>query len=480
MNCRSVKPLLLVVGILCCRETLAQLTAPTPGLPWHSKEERELSTQVATDRQPGWQIDPEKVYTLPELIDLAERHNPVTRAAWERARTRADELGIARAAYYPTLAATTLAASTRQADLIGEYFHRQTIALIRPALQVDYLIFDLGGRSGALDVAKANLLIENLEFNNTHRQVIYQVASAYFRLLSAKGQREAAEISLRNATAVESDADNRLRNGLGTRPDLLEATAARAQADYDLQATEGTEKIFQGELATTMGLPVDTQFQIQNLSEIPIPTSAADSLSEEIGRAFQQRPELLADFAKIRAAEGELKQARSAYFPALHFAGDGGLTRGYGQQDLYPGHYGEGATWSAELDVKWTLFDGFGRERRVAAAKAARSTVDAELQETRDQIEQEVFTSYTNMQTALRQQQAAAALLRASSQSYEAARQSYRLGLRNQLDVVSAQKSLAQAQYEDIAARSQLLLQVADLAFRTGDTIQTQAHITKP
>jgi outer membrane protein len=84
------------------------------------------------------------------------------------------------------------------------------------------------------------------------------------------------------------------------------------------------------------------------------------------------------------------------------------------------------------------------------------------------------------MRTALRQQQAAAALLSASEQSYEAARESYSYGIRSQLDVISAQKTLAQARSEDILARSQLLLQVANLAFRTGDMIQQQPIKTVP
>jgi len=468
------------VGFFLVQDVLAQKTPPKPNLPWHSKEELEITKELTADRQPSWNIDRQKIYTLPELIELAELHNPETRAAWQRARVRADELGIARSAYYPTLEAAVYAASIRDAALIGEFFHRQTIGLVRPTLHVEYLIFDLGGRSGSVDVAKANLLIQDLDFNDTHRRLIYQVASAYFRLLNAKGQREAAEISLKNAETVESDAENRLRNGLATRPDFLEASAARAQADYDLQATVGAEQIAQGELATRMGLPADAEFHVQGISEIPIPTSAADSLGQEIERAFRQRPELLADMARIHAARGELKQARSSYFPTLNFAGDGGVIRGYGQQDLYPGHYAEGETWSAGLELRWTLFDGARREKRVAAAKGQMSAADADLHALRDRIEQEVFTSYTNMQTALRQQQAATALLEASTQSYEAARQSYDLGLRSQLDVISAQKSLAQARSEDVGARSGLLLQVVDLAFRTGDMIQVQTQTTKP
>ena len=65
----------------------------------------------------------------------------------------------------------------------------------------------------------------------------------------------------------------------------------------------------------------------------------------------------------------------------------------------------------------------------------------------------------------------AAALLASADQSYNAARESYGYGLRNLLDVVAAQKALAQARTEDISARTQLLLQVADLAFRTGDLL---------
>jgi outer membrane protein TolC len=84
------------------------------------------------------------------------------------------------------------------------------------------------------------------------------------------------------------------------------------------------------------------------------------------------------------------------------------------------------------------------------------------------------------MKTALRQQQSASALLAASEQSYEAAHESYGYGVRSLLDVVSAQKALAQARSEDVFARTQLLLQVANLSFRTGDLIAVQPARTGP
>ena len=452
----------------------AQSAPASPDKVWHSKAEKGLDRELAMRPEAKYEIDPGKNYSLAELIDLAEQHNPETRVAWQEAKARAASLGIARGALYPTIAAVAVAATIREATLIGEFFHRQTIGLFAPTLHVEYLVFDFGGRSGIIDAAKANLLIADLTFNDTHRKIIFAVASAYYSLLNAEGQRTAAEVSLKNAQAVEENAQSRLDNGLATKPDVLEATAARAQADFDLQAAIGAEDISRGDLATAMGLPPQTPLHVQAIDELEMPKAMADSVDQEIDRAFAQRPELMQQVARVRAANASIKQARSTYFPTLGFSGDGGLARGYGQQDLIPGSYAQGEAWNVGLQLKWTLFDGTRREHEVAEALAEKRAAQADIDALRDQIANEVWAAYSNMKTALRQQQAAAALLVASSQSYEASRQSYGYGVRNLLDVVSAQKALAQARSEDVSARTQLLLQVANLAFRTADLIQTQ------
>jgi outer membrane protein TolC len=372
------------------------------------------------------------------------------------------------------MAAVALAVTLRTATLIGEFFQRQTEGVFEPVLHVEYLVFDLGGRSGEIDAAKANLLASDLAFNDTHRRVIYQVASAYYRLLNAEGQRQAAEVSLENAKTVEEDAKARLSNGLATKPDELEATAARTQADYDLQAAVGAVDIARGDLATAVGLAPGTIFKVQGIDELKLPSSIAGSVDQEMDRALSQRPDLLQQLARVRAADASIKQARSTYFPSLSFTGDGGLARAYGQQNLLPGSYAQGEVWNAELELKWTLSDGARREYRIARAMADKKAAQAQIDALRDQIANQVWAAYSEMQTALRQQQAAAALLTASQQSYEAAHEAYGYGVRNLLDVVSAQKVLAQGRSEDIAARTQLLLQVTNLAFRTGDLIQTQ------
>jgi len=63
--------------------------------------EEKIEADAKNTPQPSFSIDPAKMYTLAELVDLAESHNPETRIAWERARAQAASLGIARSELYP-------------------------------------------------------------------------------------------------------------------------------------------------------------------------------------------------------------------------------------------------------------------------------------------------------------------------------------------------------------------------------------------
>lgn len=459
---------------------IAQKAPSAPDKIWQAPGKLKLNTQLPSAPLQGYTVSGKKVYSLADLIDLAEQHNPETRLAWQQAKARAAQLGIARSEWYPTLAALAVAQTVRTRVLLNSAFYRQTYGNFSPELHAEYLVLDFGGRSGTINAARWNLLAANLSFNDTHRRIIFQVMSAYYRLLDANGLRQAAEVSLRNAQAVQTDVQDRLNHGLATRPDLLEAQAATAQAQYDLQAAVGAEQIAHGDLATVLELPPETDFQVQKIGALNLPDQLADSVKTETQRALAQRPDLKALLAKVKSANAVIRQQRSSYFPTLNFSGDGGLTRQYGAQDQLPPAYATGETWDASLELKWTLFDGGRREHQVAQALAQKAAAQAQIDVLRDQIANGVWAAHTDVETALRQRQAAEALMMSAQQSYEATRESYNYGVRNILDVIAAQKALAQAQAEDVTARAQLLLQTANLAFQTGDLIASPPVQTGP
>src|ERR1700675_642497 len=135
MNIRLAIPslVLLFVGRL-----FAQSASASPDRPWHSFGEQQIKDDAKHFREPGYSIEPDRVYSLAELVDLAETHNPETRVAWERARAQAAALGVARSELYPTLAAAVLSETSRSNVLFGNEFFPQTIQDFQVGLDLHY------------------------------------------------------------------------------------------------------------------------------------------------------------------------------------------------------------------------------------------------------------------------------------------------------------------------------------------------------
>jgi outer membrane protein TolC len=459
---------------------LAQSPPASPDRAWHTSDEQQITNDARHLRRTVLSIEPNKAYSLAELIDLAEAHNPETRVAWEHARAQAAALGIARSELYPTLSAVALSAVHRVEVPLGSRYYRHTDTADQVSLDLTYTIFDFGARRGRIAAESARILAANFSFNDVHRKLIFQVQQTYYRLLNAAAQDTAARVSLANAEAVQQAAEERLRNGLATLPDVLEARSATAQSQYDLQAVLGAEEIARGDLATALGASAATTLRVEPLSEVPTPASIGETVEQVTYRALEQRPDLQAEVSGVRLGEALRKEARAAYYPSLNVRANPTAQSLYVQQQRLPWGHTADLTGGVSLNLNWTVFDGGARRSRLMQAESEIRGAEAQVSVVRDSIEDEVWAAYSNLNTAFRQRQAATALLDSATQSYAAALESYNYGVRNLLDVTAAQKVLAQARSADILARTQVLTTLADLAFRTGDSIQSTSRRTRP
>jgi outer membrane protein len=472
--------LIYLFVVAACGRAFGQAAPATPDRPWTSPEAQQIRTYSTSVPQPPFIIDPNKAYSLPELVDLAEQHNPATRFAWERAKAQAATLGIARSEWYPVISAVAAAQVQRFALLFNTDFIRQTVSNVQPALALNYTILDFGRRSARVEEASATLLATDFGFNDTHRRIIFQVEESYYRVLSTGAQQQAAEASLLNAQTVRQSAEDRLKNGLATLPDVLEARSATAQAQFDLQAALGAAEIARGDLATALGTSATVSVKIEPITSLTTPDSVESTVEQLIDRALQQRPDLLQQVAELRARQAVQKEAKSAYYPTLSVDVLAGPQTLYGFQEQFPPDQTTLITGNAAATLRWTIFDGGARRSALARAEADSRAATSQIAITRNQIADEVWRAYSNTKTAFRQREAATALLQAAEQSYDAALEAYKYGVRNLLDVTAAQRALAQARSSDISAQTQVLTSLADLAFRTGDLLNTPTKQAKP
>jgi outer membrane protein TolC len=133
----------------------------------------------------------------------------------------------------------------------------------------------------------------------------------------------------------------------------------------------------------------------------------------------------------------------------------------------------------AGVSIDWRLFDGGARKNRLAEAESRRREAKDELTEKHDEATRQVWTAYISFRTALRKEDAAVALLESANSSYSASLDAYKYGVKNLIDVVTAERQLAQARLSSVSARSQLLLEAVDLEFVTGNLLRRQPQATK-
>jgi len=464
---------------VCALSTLplwGQQAPPSPDHAWpvpqNARFQAELAQVPAMTRAVP---NPSQLYSLPELVDIAERNNPETRVLWEQSKQKAAAAGIARGALFPTVAALASASLSQYSIFVTKFYH-EDLATFPATLSLSYTVFDFGARGAKIDQAKANLLAADFAFNDVHRKIIFQVVDAYYRLLDAISQGEAAQATLTDAQTVQQAIEARLANGLATLPDVLEARAAAAQAQYELVSTHGLEEIARGVLANVLGVNPAAPLDVEDVSKTLLPQTLEESVKTVIERSLGQRPGLLSQVAQLRYADAGIREARSAFYPTVGFSGEWGHRNSYGSQNSNPTISSQIYPYSVQLNLNWTVFDGGTRRNQVARAEAQYRQAQAQVAVSRDQIENEIWTSYSKLKTAQEQKKAADTLLEAAEQSYSAATESFQAGVRTFIDVTTAQRDLARARTAQATARIQVLTSLADLAFRAGDPIRAAQH----
>lgn len=445
-----------------------------PNLPAYEQELARTNAAVNS----ALVVDPNKVYTLPELIDLAERSNPETRVAWERARQAAQSVGLNESAYYPYLAASASAAWEHELGVLTTVFPANADAE-NAGLDLKWLLFDFGGRRATVEVAREKLKAANVGFNATHQQIVFAVTKSFYGFNTAREQVGVAQSALEAAQTVNDAAQARFTNGLATRPDVLQAEQQLAQARYDLEAAQGNLSDARIALVESLGVAEPADLRV---AEVPVTNFAGDPeerLDDLVQRALSQRPDLVAKLAKLRAFQAEVREAHSAYYPKISFEGSAGWERL--DVNAYNSPYvgNDKPVYGVGVAIDLPIFDGFLRRNKLRVAESGAAETESELAASRDAAVREVWKAYTDLKTALRKQDSADKLQTAAQSAFDATLESYRQGLTTYVNLEDAQRNLTAARSIVVDARSAIFTGRAALALSVGDLARPETGMKK-
>jgi len=475
----------------------ADRTWSPPNLPNY---ERELAEYHFNEAQGSSHvsINPRKIYGLAELIDIAERNNPDTRVAWERARQAAAAVGLSESAYYPFLVASAAAGYDRafipfptltanpthpslsNVRITGGSSLVTEAQVYRGELNAKWLLLDFGERSAVVAASREQLMMANVGFNGTHQKIVFQVTDRFYQLGTAHQKVLVSQSALEAAQTVEQAVQAHVDNGLATKPELLQAQQQSAQTAFDVEATTGAESDARVALVEIIGLLPTVPLKVADLGQRSTSEQANGSVDELIERALWQRPDLVAKLANVHAKQDGIKKVRAEYYPKV--AIDAHVTET--ELDVSIAHspyFGDHRpTYGVFLTASVPIFDGFARRHKMEMAEAELHGAENELAGARDSAVREVWKAYTDFKTALRKQDSAAKLVTASQNAFDAVLESYKNGLSTYPEIVSAQRNLASARSVSHDTQAAIFTTATELALSTGDLARPSSRPLRP
>ena len=238
--------------------------------------------------------------------------------------------------------------------------------------------------------------------------------------------------------------------------------AQTARDNYKLQLKQLLELDITDEI--DLAAPVFTEDVV--LSVLPAKTGI-------YARALDSMPEIKRSELAVEAAKLGVKQARAGFYPSVS------LSASVGTGHMSGGSFERGSqVWNrfnenVGLTLSIPIFSNRKNRTAVNKARIAVNTGELERQSAEKTLLREIETAYLDAVSAQSQYLAAAEKLRYARTSYELTGEQFRLGMKNTVELITAQNEYTSARQELLQAKYMALLNIELLNIYQGREVGT-------
>jgi outer membrane protein len=405
--------------------------------------------------------------TLDQAVGLALKQNTTAQIAILQAAQSEQDKNISRADLLPQ-ASATISDEAQKVNLRAEFGGRTPFPGF-PKTLGPYQLFSAGPTFGmpvfdltlwrryqaarnTLNASKANSL-------STREQVILLVVSQYIGTLRAMANVEASQSRVNLAQALYDQAADLQKEGVGTGIDTLRANVELQNEKQRLIEAENDRETSLFALSRLLNL--DPRQAIELADSLSFFETPQPEVETSIDYALTERQEWKALEAQIKSAEYEKKASQDSRLPSLRF--DGNFT--------YFGTSGNTALpiYTYEASVNMPLFTGGRIHAEIVRADLEIKRLEQQRDDLRNQIALDVKTALLNLQSARSEVQVANLGVQLSKEEVDQARDRFKAGVANNIEVIQAQDSLSRANDNQIAALYRFNQARADLARSMGE-----------
>jgi outer membrane protein len=293
---------------------------------------------------------------------------------------------------------------------------------------------------------------------STREQVILLVVSQYIGTLRAVANVQASQSRVDLAQALYDQAADLQREGVGTGIDTLRANVELQNEKQRLIEAENDRETSLYGLSRLLNL--DPRQPLELADSLSFFETPQPDVEPSIEAALALRQEWKALEEQIKSAGAEKKASQYSRLPSLRFDGNWEYL-GTSSATGIP-------TYTYAASVNMPLFTGGRIRAEIVRADLEIRKLEQQKEDLRNQIALDVKTALLNLQSARSEVQVANLGVQLSKEEVDQARDRFKAGVANNIEVIQAQDSLARANDNQIAALYRFNQSRADLARAIG------------
>ena len=399
-----------------------------------------------------------KTWTLQECLDYAYQNNIQVRQSRNNQLSGIEDTKQAKAALFPSLVASTTQSYTNypSSEVTDNNSYTGTYGIT-----AGMTIFEGGKLRTEVKRQKVQNQMDALSVEESVNDIRIAIVQAYMQCLYAA---DAVRINRSTAEASKAQrdrAEEMLRTGSISRVDFAQLQSQYSSDEYQIVVAGSTLDNYKLQLKQLLELDIMEEMNpaVPGVKEENV-LKALPPKNEVYETALKVMPQIRRGEVGIEAAKLEEKSARAGFFPSISLSASVG-TGHMSNNDFESGSQ----IWNrfnenVGLTLNIPIFSN--RKNRTAVNKAKIALNDSYLEWTSLQKEllRNVESAYLDAVSAQAQYLSAREKEKYARESYELTNEQFRVGVKNTVELITAQNEYSAAQQQVLQAKYLTLLSI--------------------
>lgn len=399
-----------------------------------------------------------KTWTLQECLDYAYQNNIQVRQSRNNQLSGIEDTKQAKAALFPSLVASTTQSYTNypSSEVTDNNSYTGTYGIT-----AGMTIFEGGKLRTEVKRQKVQNQMDALSVEESVNDIRIAIVQAYMQCLYAA---DAVRINRSTAEASKAQrdrAEEMLRTGSISRVDFAQLQSQYSSDEYQIVVAGSTQDNYKLQLKQLLELDIMEEMNpaVPGVKEENV-LKALPPKNEVYETALKVMPQIRRGELGIEAAKLEEKSARAGFFPSISLSASVG-TGHMSNNDFESGSQ----IWNrfnenVGLTLNIPIFSN--RKNRTAVNKAKIALNDSYLEWTSLQKEllRNVESAYLDAVSAQAQYLSAREKEKYARESYELTSEQFRVGVKNTVELITAQNEYSAAQQQVLQAKYLTLLSI--------------------